>query len=95
MAFQTYGWNITIRQYLGERVYRLVQWLCGRITGHQWSPTEWGYGFGGVDVWCQWCDHFETISLEEAAKIFPSLRKTVYDITGKLPTLDEKGPANV
>src|SRR3990172_2391587 len=31
--------------------------LCGRLTGHEISRTEWGYGGGKfVDRNCRWCD---------------------------------------
>lgn len=34
-----------------------LQNICGRITGHEGSRTEWGYGGGDfVDNNCRWCD---------------------------------------
>ena len=45
----------------------LLQKLCGWMTGHELSKTEWGYGGGNVvDRNCRWCDKlFEVPKQEE------------------------------
>jgi hypothetical protein len=36
---------------------KIIQFLCGLLTGHELSKTEWGYGGGNkVDRWCRWCN---------------------------------------
>jgi hypothetical protein len=36
---------------------RILQWLCGKITRHEISETERGYGGGKfIDCNCRWCD---------------------------------------
>jgi len=47
-------------------VHRLKTWLCGKITGHEWSETESGYSGCGVDRWCRWCDKMVTMPLSES-----------------------------
>ena len=44
-----------------------MEWLCGFLTGHELSETEWGYGGGNyVDRHCRWCDrHFQIPKREE------------------------------
>lgn len=39
------------------RIFRARTWLCGKLTGHELSKTEWGYGGGKyADMNCRWCD---------------------------------------
>ena len=46
---------------------RFIQWLCGVLTGHEISKTEWGYGGGKfVDCNCRWCDKLIKIHKEES-----------------------------
>jgi hypothetical protein len=89
MYFQTWTYAQSVRECCGDRVYRFLQKICGRITGHEWSKTEWGYGMDGVDVWCRWCGKFDTISMKEAVLIFPEIRKICYQVTGELPPLEK------
>lgn len=81
MYIQT--WQLVSRvrkiKYIGDWMYSKIQWLCRHLSGHKWSRTEWGYGGGGIDVWCRWCNHFDTIPMEEAVKIFPTLRKSIWE----------------
>ena len=35
----------------------ILEKLCGWLTGHELSKSEWGYGGGKfVDHHCRWCD---------------------------------------
>lgn len=35
----------------------VIEQICGFLTGHELSNTEWGYGGGAfVDRNCRWCD---------------------------------------
>ena len=45
---QTWGLNCRIRKIplIGEYLYEFNRWLCGKLTGHRVSKTEWGYGIG-------------------------------------------------
>jgi len=48
----------TIGVYRHATGLKVVQWLCGCLSGHHLSRTEWGYGGGFfVDRHCRWCDH--------------------------------------
>lgn len=74
--------------YVGERLYRALQRLCGRLTGHQWS-NEWGFCMitGELDIWCRWCNHMGSFSPEEAARqvphLFPRVRAVTYQVAGQ------------
>ena len=87
MYIQTWGYVAKLREILGEKVYRILQKVCGYITGHEWSKTEWGYGEDGVDVWCRWCNKFDSSPVKDAVLLFPRIRKLIYNITGELPLL--------
>ena len=48
------------------RTYKFRTWLCGVLTGHEISKTEWGYGGGKyADVNCRWCDKMFQVHLSE------------------------------
>ena len=65
---------------VGERLYAWASALCGRLTGHP-PGSDWGYGVDGRnDVWCRWCDRFQTI---EADEVSPEARAEIYKILGK------------
>ena len=39
------------------RIFAARVRLCGWLTGHEISKTEWGYGGGKyADMNCRWCD---------------------------------------
>ena len=39
------------------RIFVALVRLCGWLTGHEISKTEWGYGGGKyADMNCRWCD---------------------------------------
>ena len=56
-------------KYLGYRnkKRKFIERICGLLTGHEPSKTEWGYGGGNyVDRWCRWCDKLMKVhKLEE------------------------------
>lgn len=44
----------------------MLQWICGFLTGHEISKTEWGYGGGKfADCNCRWCDHVIKVPVKE------------------------------
>lgn len=52
------------------RIFAVRVWLCGHLTGHEISITEWGYGGGKyVDRNCRWCD--KTIRVPKAEEDIP------------------------
>ena len=56
---QTWNKATKIRRWpiIGQYLYDSLQWCCGKITGHEPSKTEWGYGGGEyADCWCRWCN---------------------------------------
>lgn len=61
------GWYCLPKRSRWPRLRRLCESLCGILTGHEVSNTEWGYGGGShVDGNCRWCDKRMPIPLEEA-----------------------------
>ena len=45
---------------------RILEALCGLLTGHEISETEGGYGGGGyMDRHCRWCDKIIKIPISE------------------------------
>ena len=45
---------------------KFIEFLCGILTGHEISNTEWGYGGGDyVDRHCRWCDKLIQVRKEE------------------------------
>jgi hypothetical protein len=51
------------------RIFRVRTWLCGKLTGHELSRTEWGYGGGKfVNMNCRWCDKAFSIPLSESMR---------------------------
>jgi len=90
MYIQTWKYCARVRNVFSGKLYRFIQGLCRRFTGHEWSKTEWGYGGGNTaDVWCRWCNKFETLPYEEVAKAHPQMRKAIWNFTGELPPLHE------
>jgi hypothetical protein len=62
-------------------IHRLKTWLCGKLTGHEWSRTEWGYRGGKhVDRWCRWCNHCASVPIAES----PPPNQILADLTDKL-----------
>jgi hypothetical protein len=54
-----------------------LEWLCGAMTGHELSKTEWGYGGGKfIDRNCRWCDKFVQVPKDEE----PTKRDRLLDI---------------
>ena len=57
---------------------KFLRWVCGLITGHEISKTEWGYGGGDyIDRHCRWCDKVIKVPVESGRFI---------------PTFDEMRP---
>ena len=67
-------WKISGRKY--RQCKRVVEWVCGFLTGHELSKTEWGYGGGRyIDRHCRWCDRLFKIPKQEEnlPKVFGEL----------------------
>ena len=46
---------------------RPIQWLCGKLCGHEISQTEQGYGGGKyADCWCRWCNKHIQVPVDES-----------------------------
>jgi hypothetical protein len=55
-----------------------LQWLCGILSGHELSETEWGYGGGKmVDRNCRWCDKTIHVPMAES----PAPNRPLQDLT--------------
>jgi len=62
---QTWGMAVKIRKR-SIRLYEFAVWLCGKLTGHEISKTEWGYGGGEMaDYHCRWCDKLIQMPMRE------------------------------
>jgi len=65
---------------VGEYLYKKIQWICGKITGHKSSKTEWGYGGGEyADTWCRWCNKMGQIPVKNLNN---KARKVIWTVTG-------------
>jgi hypothetical protein len=52
-----YCWPKWTSRNKNPNIYRIRIWICGFLTGHELSKTEWGYGGGNfVDRHCRWRD---------------------------------------
>ena len=50
-----------------RRIFNARIKICGFLTGHEPSSTEWGYGGGEfADGNCRWCDFSISIPLQES-----------------------------
>lgn len=79
---QTWGLSSRLNR-LWKPLGTSLRWLCGKLTGHHPSKTEWGYGGGDkADVWCRWCNQIGQIPITDADKRFKNLRSTVWGIVG-------------
>jgi hypothetical protein len=68
---------------IGKVLAKAVRWTCHKVTGHEASKTEYGYGGGDfVDVWCRWCNEPGALHRAAALKKFDSLRNLVWGQTG-------------
>lgn len=48
------------------KIYASKTVICGFLTGHELSNTEWGYGGGNfVDRNCRWCDKLIQVPKQE------------------------------
>ena len=72
---QTWPWASKLNRrskWLGA----IIRWLCGRLTGHHASKTEWGYSDGEeMDVWCRWCNQIGRVPASAKAKLQMSQAK--------------------
>lgn len=75
MYIQTWTWNSRVRHIplIGGRLNALITNLCGALTGHPASDTEFGFGGGEVDVWCRWCGKPGVMKFEGAVERWPRL----------------------
>jgi len=59
-------WNVWPLRKNWPRTRKAIEKICGFLTGHEISETEWGYGGGKfVDRHCRWCDKLIKVPKEE------------------------------
>ena len=83
--FQSWAFIVRLERMpvIGKYVGNVAKWLCGKLTRHQPSKTEWGYGGGDFgDVWCRWCNQAGQIPRAELADRYANARKTIWESTG-------------
>jgi len=69
----------------GTRRRELLYRICGILTGHEISKTEWGYGGGNfVDRHCRWCD-----KLMRVHKLEDKPPDSLQDLVGPLGFYDK------
>jgi hypothetical protein len=69
------------RRRTNPKLYALRIAICGRVTGHELSNTEWGYGGGNlVDRHCRWCD--KLIQVPRSEEQVPAALKDIADAIG-------------
>jgi len=60
-------WIIYKGKCLHNPLYYILTSLCGLLTGHEKSATEYGYGGGDyIDRNCRWCDKVILEPIEES-----------------------------
>lgn len=70
----------------------VLEKICGFLTGHEISNTEYGYGGGKMmDRNCRWCDKFLRIPLEEniPSKKMKDLMTMLKDPPDSSPLIEE------
>ncbi len=61
------GWYCWPKSSKWPRLRKTISLICGVITGHEISKTEWGWGGGeSIDCHCRWCDKVIEITKDEA-----------------------------
>jgi len=51
-----------------KKLKKIVQCICGVLSGHEISKTEKGYGGGAfLDCNCRWCDKVIKVPVKECA----------------------------
>ena len=61
---------------------KILQFLCGIITKHPPSATEWGYGGGNsADRWCRWCDKQYQVPKESVYFTNPESKNLMKGVT--------------
>lgn len=68
--------------WLRRKIKRwIVQPICGMVTGHEISKTEWGYVGGNyIDLNCRWCD--KTIKMHCKEAILPKKMEDIIAQSG-------------
>ena len=76
-----YVWNFRPKPLSKWLRRHVIEKICGALTGHEPSETEWGYGGGDyVDRWCRWCNKLLKVHRKEA--ILPEVMQDIIDRTG-------------
>ena len=71
-------WYLMPKKRNHPRLRCLIQQMCGFLTGHELSKTEWGYGGGKyADRWCRWCDKMIRVPHESLYFQFDNARSLV------------------
>jgi len=78
-------WNVLLdyrSKVKHSHIAKIIEYLCGILTKHEISETEWGYGLGDnmCDYWCRWCNkHFQMPRREEISDFRTNLMKDIED----------------
>lgn len=62
-----YCWPKFMTRNKSPKITQAKERVCGALTGHEISKTEWGYGGGKhADCHCRWCDYVIQIPIMES-----------------------------
>jgi len=69
-------WYLMPKKRNYPKLRYFIQQMCGLLTGHELSKTEWGYGGGKyADRWCRWCDKMIRVPHESLYFEFDNARR--------------------
>lgn len=86
-------WFVYKEKHYHNPLYYILTGLCGILTGHEKSNTEYGYGGGKyIDRNCRWCDKVILEPIEESQWAQEGeWRNIIADMKdGQAPTLCEQ-----
>lgn len=76
-------WHLVTVRITPVRV--ALVWLCGVLTGHELSETEWDYGGGPTaNRNCRWCDKRFEVPKESIREDFPESAHMIEEFDAKL-----------
>ncbi len=85
------GLNDEIKKhFIGYRLRKILEFLCGLLGDHELSNTEWGYGGGKyADRHCRWCDKTIRVPYESTYFEFPIARQMIRDFNSGSLDIDD------